>query len=87
MSLACHKKNRLPNGALPTVPVWWEEDKERCNKLLNHPAYERVGYAGELKWKRDFRQQAAHLQNEWKAFLDSLPPERRAWFRTDRQEL
>ena len=69
--------------------MWWEEDKERCNKLLNHPAYERVGYekTGELKWKRDFRQQAAHLQNEWKAFLDSLPPERRAWFRTDRQEL
>ena len=73
----------------PNTPSWWEEDKERSNKLLHHPAYERVEYekTGELKWKRDFRDQAAHLLNDWQGFLAALPPDRRAWFNTPRQRV
>lgn len=72
---------------VPNAPSWWEEDKERCNKLLHHPAYERVKYekSGELIWKRNFRDQAAHLLTDWKAFLASLPDDRRAWFKTPPQ--
>ena len=72
----------------PNYPSWWEEDKERCNKLLHHPTYERVAYErdGGLIWRRNFRHQAEYLLNDWKAFLDSLPPERRAWFNVPRQE-
>ena len=72
----------------PNVPAWWEEDKERCNKLLHHPTYERVEYeeTGALKWKRNFRDQAAHLLTDWKAFLAALSSDRRAWFKTPRQK-
>ncbi len=52
--------------------------------LLNHPTYERVEYekAGRMMWKGSFQKRAAHMEREWKAFLTSLPPERRAWFST-----
>ena len=79
------------NGAAswpPNTPAWWEEDKERCNRLLHHPAYQRVEYekAGELKWKRDFRDQAAHLLSDWRGFLAALPSDRQTWFDTPRQK-
>jgi hypothetical protein len=58
----------------PNTPAWLKDDKERCNKLLSHLTYDRVTYAknDELKWKRSFRDQAAHLLSEWDSFLASL---------------
>ncbi len=65
----------------PNPPSWREEDQERCNKLLHHHTYERVEYEkdGGLIWRRNFRRQAAQVYDS-KAFLDSLPPNRQAWF-------
>jgi hypothetical protein len=72
----------------PNVPPWLEEDKERCNKLLHHPTYDRVQYekTGALKWKRDFREQAQHLLTDWNSFLSALPPGRATWFNTPQQK-
>ena len=71
----------------PNPPKNWEEDKERCNLLLNHPTYKRVEHekARRLAWNGSFQDRAAHLENEWKGLLASLPPERRAWFKTPTQ--
>ena len=73
---------------MPNMPSWWKEDKDRCNKLLHHPTYDRVEYekAGALMWKRDFRDQAAHLFSDWTVFLNSLPRNRQEWFNVPPQK-
>jgi hypothetical protein len=72
------KPHPLPN---------WQDDKERCNMLLNHPTYKRVDYekAGQMVWKGSFQDRAAHIMGEWASFLGALPPDRRAWFMTPTQ--
>ena len=65
----------------PNKPSWFEEHCTRCNKLLVHLSYRRVGYKKDNQMKWSLRDKAAHLDKEWIAFISALPPERQAWFR------
>jgi hypothetical protein len=66
----------------PHQPSWLADNIARCNKLLAHLSYDRVEYKNNnlMDWKQ-FHDKVDHIRNEWKRFLDALPPERRAWFR------
>jgi hypothetical protein len=65
---------------IPNVPTWLEEYKQRCNKLLAHLTYKRVGYvdSNDMVWVLDDKIQ--HLRSEWQLFLNSLPADRKVWF-------
>jgi hypothetical protein len=64
----------------PTTPSWYSENSRRCNKLLSHPSYDRIGYteAGTIDWR--FNEELGDLQREWSKFIQALPPERQKWF-------
>jgi hypothetical protein len=75
--LACHYTGASPKQA----PPWAKAYRLRCNNLLAHLTYRRTAYRqkDEHHWP-DIWEQCRFMNDEITAFLNSLPPERRAWF-------
>ena len=65
-----------------SLPPWAKSYKRRCSELLAHLTYSRSTHyrrTDEHHWP-DIADKCDLMNQEIRAFLDSLPPERRAWF-------
>lgn len=65
----------------PVKPDWYDTYRRRRNKLLAHLTYERIQYRKDNKMAWSF-QEHVFIRKDWESFLVSLPPARKAWFRT-----
>jgi len=63
------------------APAWHDEFRDKCNKLFAHLTYARTAYRirEEHHW-HDIPDKATHMEAEITGFLQSLPPEKMAWF-------
>jgi hypothetical protein len=75
--LAHHYTGTQPKNA----PPWAKEYGQRCNELLAHLTYRRTHYRRDDKhhWP-DIVGKCQNMDDEITRFLNSLAPDRRAWF-------
>ena len=75
--LAHHYTGEVPKKA----PLWAKRYGQRCNELLAHLTYRRTHYRQHDRhhWA-DILEKCMQMDDEINGFLDTLTPERRAWF-------
>jgi hypothetical protein len=64
------------------IPAWAKEYEQRCNELLSHLTYRRSSHYrqnNEHHWP-DITEKCHLMDRTIADFLNSLPPEKRAWF-------
>jgi len=68
---------------LQLMPVWAQEYKQRCDELLAHLTYRRSSHyrPNNLHHWPDIGEKCRLMNETINEFLNSLPPERKVWFR------
>jgi hypothetical protein len=76
--LATHYTCEAPRG----TPAWHDDFNQRCQNLLAHLTYDRTRRRSknEHHWY-DVLEKISYMESEITGFLNSLTPERRAWFK------